>query len=233
MLPPPPPVGFLSASTSVVRFLAAPPARLEREAVAAAVSRRAFREPDADAGGSEAYGWVGIADPLATELGPADLFFGRWLAVGFRWDRRAVAPKLLWLERRRLEAARCAERGVERLSAAERKEIREEVAARLLARALPVPRLFDCVWNLETGHVYFSGKVRAAREAFAECFRSTFGVTPVPLVPYLAAEHVGLAPHQLEAVRAVEPASLVAPEAPPRAGGDVPRLPLEAPEARE
>jgi hypothetical protein len=226
-------VGVLSASSSVVRLVAAPPKRVQREALAAAVCRRAFRDLELDVGERpESSGWVGIHDPLVTELGPADLFFQHYLVVGFRWDRRVVPPKLLWIERRRLEEQRRAERGVERLSAPERKEIRDEVARRLMARALPVPRLFDCIWNLDTGHLYFTGKVRAAREAFAECFRQTFGVAPVPLIPYLAAEHVGLDAHQVEAVRAVEPASLVVDEA-PRVRDDVPRLPIEPPEARE
>ena len=226
-------MGVLSASTSVVRLVATPPARIQRDALAAAVSRRAFREPELDLGDRrEASGWVGIHDPLVTELAASDLFFQHYLVVGFRWDRRVVPPKLLWLERRRLEAERRAERGVERLSAPERKEIREEVAQRLMTRALPVPRLFDCIWNLDTGHVYFTGKVRAAREAFTECFRQTFGVGPVPLIPYLAAEHVGLDAHHVEALRAVEPASLVAEES-PRVRDDVPRLPIDLPEVRE
>jgi hypothetical protein len=54
--------------------------------------------------------------------------------------------------------------------------------------------------------------VRAAREAFAECFRRTFGVTPVPLIPYLAAEHLGLSDGAVQAVRGVEPTSLTAAE---------------------
>ena len=83
-----------------------------------------------------------------------------------------------------------------------------------------------------TGHVYFTGKVRAAREAFTEYFRLTFGVSPVPLIPYLAAEHVGLDPHHVEAVRAVEPSSLV-PAADTRIRDDVPRLPIEPAEVRE
>jgi hypothetical protein len=226
-------VGVLSAITSVVRLVAAPPARIQRDALAAAVSRRAFREPELDGGErAETSGWVGIHDPLVTELGAADLFVQHYLVVGFRWDRRVVPPKPLWLERRRLEAERKAERGVERLSAPERKEIKEEVARRLMTRALPVPRLFDCIWNLDTGHVLFTGKARAAREAFGECFRHTFGVAPVPLIPYLAAEHVGLDAHHVEALRAVEPASLVADDA-PRVRDDVPRLALEPEEARE
>lgn len=223
-------MGFLSASSTIVRFAAPAPARIDREALAAAVSRRTFRELDAEASDApQACGWVGVHDPLAVHLSPADLFFQQWLVVGFRFDRRSVPAKLLWLERRRLEEARKAERGIPRLGAAARREIKEEVASRLLARALPAPRLFDCAWNLDTGRVLFTGKARAPREAFVELFRQTFGVQPVPMIPYLAVEHMGLPALQVDAVRAVEPASLVAPEEPAARG--VPHLPLEQPGA--
>jgi len=217
-------VGFLSTSTSVVRFVAVAPSRMNREAIAKAVSKRAFRDREPDVGDPrEASGWVTIHDPLGTAFTAADLFFHHYLVLGFRYDRRLVPPKLLMLERRRLENERKVARGVERLNAAERREIKEEVAQRLVQQALPTPRLFDVVWNLETGRVYFSGKLRAAREAFSTCFRETFGVMPVPLIPYLAAEQVGLDARQVEAVRAVEPASFV-PESAVRQ--DIPRLPL-------
>jgi hypothetical protein len=73
--------------------------------------------------------------------------------------------------------------------------------------------------------VYFSGKLRAARDAFGDCFRETFGVAPMPLIPYLAAEHLGLGTREVEAVRAVEPASFGTAVEPPTR--DVPHLPLE------
>ena len=219
-------MGLLSASSTVVRFVAPAPPHLDREALARAVSKRAFRELDPEGGGaSQACGWVGIHDPLATALTPADLFFQHHLVVGFRYDRRTVPAKLLFLERRRAEAALKLERNTDRLGASARKQIKADVEARLLARALPAPRLFDCVWNLETGRVYFTGKLRVARDAFADLFRETFGVAPVPLIPYLAAEHVGLATRVVEAVRAVEPASFVPAAAPERAAR-IPRLPL-------
>ena len=220
-------MGFLSASTSVVRFVATAPARMERGAIATAVTKRAFRESDPDVGDPrQAWGWITIHDPLLTTFTPADLFFHHYLVLGFRYDKRLVPPKLLMLERRRLENERKAARGVTRLGAAERREIKDEIAQRLVARALPTPRLFDVVWNLETGRVYFSGKLRAAREAFGDCFRETFGVAPIPLIPYLAAEHVGLQPRQIDAVRAVEPASLVTTDGGERI--EVPHLPLAA-----
>jgi recombination associated protein RdgC len=227
-------VGFLSASTSLVRFVAAAPSRLEREAIARAVTRYAFQEGEPDGGGApQAWGWIAVHEPLQTEFTPADLFFHHYLVVGFRYDKRLVPPKLAMLERRRLERERASARGALRVSAAERREIRDEIASRLVARALPTPRLFDVVWNLQAGRVYFSGKLRAAREAFGDCFRRTFGVTPVPLIPYLAAEHLGLGTGTVSAVRAVEPASLVAAPAPRSAepGREPPGSPVSAPEA--
>ena len=219
-------MGFLSASTSVVRFIATAPTTMERNAIARAVSKRAFRESDPDLGDPrQAWGWITIHDPLLTAFTPADLFFHHYLVLGFRYDKRLVPPKLLFLERRRLENERKATRGTTKLGAAERREIKDEIAQRLIARALPTPRLFDVVWNLQTGRVYFSGKLRAARDAFTDCFRETFGVTPVPLIPYLAAEHVGLSPRQVDLVRAVEPASLVA-DTDGSIHRDVPHLPL-------
>lgn len=219
-------MGFLSASTSVVRFVAVAPARLEREAIAKAVSKRAFRESDPEIGDPrQAWGWVTIHDPLLTTFTPADLFFHHYLVLGFRYDKRLVPPKLLFLERRRLENERKATRGVNKLGAAERREIKDEIAERLIARALPTPRLFDVVWNVESGRIYFSGKLRAARDAFADCFRETFGVAPVPLIPYLAAEHVGLPQRQVESLRAVEPATFVG-TGEPAPSDDVPRLPI-------
>src|SRR5262245_6072320 len=156
-------VGVLARSCSVVRFVAEAPRRVDREAIAAAVSRRAFRELD----GTDAVqssGWVAAHDPLVTELTPADLFLQQYLVVGFRWDRRAVPPKLLHLERRRAEAEWRAKSDSGKLGREARKQIKAEVESRLLVRALPAPRLFDCAWNLETGHVYFTGRARAACE---------------------------------------------------------------------
>jgi recombination associated protein RdgC len=224
-------VGFLQPSSTVVRFIAPPPARLDREAFADAVARRTFREIEAGlAGNKQAFGWVGIHDPLAIALSTADLFFQQYLVVGFRFDKWAIPAKLLWLERRRVEEQRKAERGVPRLGAATRREIKEEIEARLMLRALPTPSLFDCAWNLETGRVFFSGKQKAARDCFVDLFRETFGITPMPLIPYLAAEYVGLSAQAVEAVRAVEPANLV-PAAQEPAHAGVPHLGLVQPEA--
>jgi hypothetical protein len=202
-------MGFLSASSTIVRFHAAPPPNLDRAALCRAVNRRAFREHDEHGlPAAEAFGWVAIHDPLVVELEPSDVFFQQYVVLGFRYDRRVAPAKLVTLERRRAEEERRNELGLERLGRAVRREIKEEVSARLLSQALPSPRLFECAWNLERECVYFTGKSRAPREAFAGLFRECFGVTPVPMIPYLAAERIGLPGAVVDAVRAVSPSAL-------------------------
>jgi DNA recombination-dependent growth factor C len=204
-------MGLLSASSSIVRFDAQAAGRIDRDAICRAINRNAFREHDEDGlPKAEAFGWIAIHDPLVVELEPSDVFFQQYLLIGFRYDRRVAPAKLVRLERRRAEEARKRDQDLERLGRAIRKEIKEEVEARLQQQALPSPSLFDCAWNLDTRTVWFTGKSRAPREAFAALFRETFGVQPVPVIPYLAAERVGLAGPVIDAVRAVERSSLVA-----------------------
>jgi DNA recombination-dependent growth factor C len=192
-----------------VRFAARPSAKVDRTALCQAVNRRAFREHDEDGlPRAEAFGWVAIHDALVVELSPSDIFFQQYVLLGFRYDRRVAPAKLIRLECRRAEQERKQQQGLERLSRVVRREIKEEIAARLLLRALPSPQLFECAWDLERHTVYFTGKSRAPREAFASLFRETFAVAPIPMIPYLAAERVGLAGAVVDAVRAVEPSRL-------------------------
>jgi DNA recombination-dependent growth factor C len=207
-------MGFLSASSSIVRYDARPTTKVDRETFAKVVNRRAFREHDEDGlPRQEAFGWVAVHDPLVVDLVPSDIFFQQYALLGFRYDRRVAPAKLIRLECRRAEAERKEQQGLERLGRAIRREIKEEVAARLLLRALPSPQLFECAWDLERHTVYFTGKSRAPREAFASLFRETFGVAPVPVIPYLAAERVGLSGALIDALRAVAPSRLTRPDA--------------------
>jgi hypothetical protein len=202
---------------------------MERGAIATpSESARSARATPRSATRSSHGAGITIHDPLLPAFTPADCFFHHYLVLGFRYDKRLVPPKLLMLERRRLEERAQGDARVSKLGAAERREIKDEIHERLIARALPTPRLFDVVWNVDTGRVYFSGKLRAARDAFTDCFRETFGVVPVPLIRNLAAEHMGLKPSQVDAFRAVEPATFVGVGEPP-ASDDVPRLPIAPP----
>ena len=182
---------------------------MDREAITRAVEERAFRDTDEDGmPKAEAFGWVAIHDPLVTDFDATDLFFQQYLVVGFRFDTRAVPAKLSWMERRRQEDVRRREQDLEKLSRDMKREIKQDVESNLMSRALPNPKLFECAWNLETEALYFTGKLKSARETFASLFRETFGVAPIPMIPYLAAERVGLPDGIVDSVRGVEPSHL-------------------------
>ena len=202
-------MGFLSAASSIVRYHAPVPAKLDRDAICSEIDRRAFREHDEDGlPRAESFGWVAIHDPLVTTFEPHDVFLQQYLVLGFRHDRRVAPAKLVMLERRRMEEERRHADGVERLARPVRREIKDEVLSRLLVQALPSPSLFECAWNLETGTLWFTGKARAPREAFQSLFHETCGVVPAPVIPWLAAERVGLPGAVVDAVRQVEPSTL-------------------------
>ena len=212
-------MGFLSASSTIVRLHAEPPAKVDRETMLAGVTRRAFRE-ESESGlpHEEVFGWVDIHDPMETRFDTTDLFFQNYLLLGFRYDRRAIPTKLAWMERRQAERERRERDGLDRLSLSIRREIRDEVQARLLQKALPTPRLFECAWNLETGVIYFTTRTGSVMEAFSTTFRETFGMTPTPMIPYLTAEHVGLESSVLESFRASPEVELTGNAGAPAAG---------------
>ena len=214
-------MGFLSASSTIVRLHAAPPAKVDRETVLAGVSRRAFRE-ESDTGlpHEEVFGWVDIHDPMETRFDTTDLFFQQYLLLGFRCDRRTIPTKLAWMERRQAERERREKDGLDRLSLSIRREIRDEVDARLLQKALPTPRLFECAWNLDSGVIYFTTRTGPVMEAFSTTFRETFGLTPTPMIPYLTAEHIGLDASVLASFRASTETELTGNQAGADAGED-------------
>jgi hypothetical protein len=203
-------MGFLSASSTIVRLHAPPPAKPDRSAMVDAIARHAFQEDD-ETGlhREEASGWVAIHDPMVTYFDTTDVFFQQYLLVGFRYDKRSVPAKLAWMERRQAERERRERDGLERLTLSIRREIKEEVTHRLMQKALPVPRLFECAWNLDTGVIYFTTRTGTVQDAFQTAFRQTFGLTPTPMIPYLTAEHVGLSANIVDSFRRVEPALLI------------------------
>ncbi|MEO2169924.1 MAG: recombination-associated protein RdgC [bacterium] len=202
-------MGFLSASSTIVRLHAQAPAKPDRSAMVDAISRHAFKDDEPGLPREEASGWVTIHDPMVTYFDTSDVFFQQYLLVGFRYDKRSVPAKLAWMERRVAERERRERDGVERLTLSIRREIKEEVTDRLMQKALPVPRLFECAWNLDTGIVYFTTRTGTVQEAFQTAFRETFGVAPMPMIPYLTAEHVGLSAKVVDTFRGLEPALLI------------------------
>lgn len=64
------------------------------------------------------------------------------------------------------------------LSKERKRELREQVALRLRARALPVPAVFEVVWNTQTDSVWLATTNAKVRDLFEDVFSATFEAGP-------------------------------------------------------
>jgi hypothetical protein len=183
-------VGFFSANFSFTRYRVSEPiADSLWPEIPGRLKAHGFR--DIDAGAEErSFGWTSFEDMLDPAFKGAPPEKGAYLAFGLRLDTRRIAPavmkKHLTLA---LEAYRAtlAEAGRTAVSREEKEEIREQVRLKLMSRSLPVPAVFDVVWNTQTNRILLGSTRDKVQELFEELFHRTFGVRALPLLPYFLA----------------------------------------------
>ncbi|MFW6235909.1 MAG: recombination-associated protein RdgC [Desulfovibrionales bacterium] len=182
-------VGFLNASTSFTRYVLAEKSVLTGADIAERLKKHAFQDIDESAE-ERSFGWVSFEDMLDTQWKTAPPDKGEYLAFALRLDTRRVPPAVM---KKHLQLAleqykkSLGEKGREHISREERKEIQEQVQLRLMARTLPIPAIFDVVWNVPAGRIYFGSTRDKVQEMFEEMFFHTFNLRILPLNSYLLA----------------------------------------------
>lgn len=172
-------MGFLaSRSITLVEFRVSGVAPSEGDwpLYAGAIERYRFPLSDDREEVEEVCGWTAPGEAFAAPEG-VSLVSPPYLLLSFRLDRRTVPSKLLNHRRQREEESLTRERGVERLSRREKREIRERLHRSLLRQTLPSIRVFDMIWHVGEGRVLFTGSGQRVRQLFAELFERTFGRT--------------------------------------------------------
>lgn len=135
---------LLKNSGSFTRYVLTAPVEGD---VAQKLRRLAFRPIDDETGAECSLGFVPVEDMLDCEWAGRHPAVGEYYAYSLRKDTRRVSPALLRKERalaekREREAAATAGK---RLSRLKRREIAETVKLRLLAKAFPIPAVFNVV----------------------------------------------------------------------------------------
>jgi len=188
-------VGFISSSTSFTRFQI--PEAVAPGLYADAINRLkkfAFRDIDESAE-ERSFGWVSMENMLDSRWSAAPPEKGEYLAFTMRLDTRRVAPAVFkkHLQIALLRAdAEAKEQGRKGISRERKKELKEQVRLKLMARALPVPAVFDVVWNTTTSVVYLATTNSKVCDMFINLFTDTFELHLEPLSPYhLAVRLVG------------------------------------------
>lgn len=198
---------LLAASVSLTRYriLDEVTPQLLREAPER-LKKQAFRDIDHTAD-ERSFGWVCADDWLDPDWRTAPPEKGHYLVFALRLDTRRVQPAVfkkhvILAEREYLASVKDEEKRF--LSKDRKREIREQVALRLRARALPVPAVFAAFWDTRTHTVALASTNAKVRALFEDLFTLTFETTLEPLTPFFLASRL-LGEAAVGRLEAIEP----------------------------
>lgn len=170
------------------------------EAFCAALATRRFRSIENAASEELSIGWVTPADPTGDSFAIEDLDggTGTWLRV--RMDKKSMPQKWLQIHRDAAEKARG-----KKLSARERREMKDDLMEKLLPRVLPSITLVDALLFFEQKLVLLFATSKAAREAFGKLFFESFGAPLERANPLTCGRLAGLSSEAQIELERVEP----------------------------
>ncbi len=167
---------------------------------AEALSPHRFRTIENAASEEVSVGWVTPADPTGDSFAIEDLDGGVGTWLRFRIDKKSMPMKWLQIHRDAAEKARG-----KKLSAKERKELKEDLMDQLLPRVLPTITLVDALLFHARKTVLLFATSKTAREAFSKLFFETFTLQLVPADPLQSGLRADLSPDQRQSLERLEP----------------------------
>ncbi len=188
-------MSFTKASSSFTRFAVTDPVPAGLWAqIGDKLRQYAFKDID-NLSEERSWGWVNIDDMLDSEWIQSPPEKGEYITFSLRLDTRRLPPAVLKKHTAialREEEARNREQGKKYISRERKKELREQVALRLMQRCLPIPAEFATIWNIRENLIYFASTQSKMLELFQTHFTLTFDLHLEPLTPYgLAARILG------------------------------------------
>lgn len=191
-------------------FVQGKPPKDLRKRYLEAVRLRKFTPLAPEDEASEAVGWCVIERPFDLDFQPDRIFYDRFVQLGFRVDKWKIPGVLLRSQIADEEQRMLSRAGREKLTRAEKEDIKLRVIGRLRKKILPTSRAFDVLWDLDAGTVLFFTHSARATEEFAALFETTFGLELEVDSPYAAAGRAQLSSAMQKAFEKVEPVSFVA-----------------------
>lgn len=184
-------MGLISGSWSFTRFQVEDPLPKNHLTLfSERILHYAFRPLDETTDLERSSGWVDMMDMFENRFLGRSFLRPPFLTLSWRVDTRSVPSHALKQYCITWENKIMEEEDLEFLPKGRRQEIRERGLVQLLKRAIPRSKIFDMVWNLETGLVYFGSVSQKLCDEFSEFFFRTFGLPLKNVFPYTLAQDV-------------------------------------------
>lgn len=165
-----------------------------------ALATRRFRTIENAASEEVSAGWVTPADPTGDSFDLEDLDGGVGTWLRFRIDKKVLPKKWLQIHRDAAEKSRG-----KKLSARERRELKDDLAEKLLPRVLPAITLVDALLYHDRRLVHLFATAKGARETFTKLFFETFATPLQRANPLVCGHRAGLDPRAAQELERIEP----------------------------
>jgi hypothetical protein len=159
---------------------------------------------------SEAVGWCVIERPFDLDFQADSIFYDRFVQLGFRVDKWRLPGALVRAQVADEQQRMLSRSGREKLTRAEKEDIKLRVIGRLRKKILPTSRAFDVLWDLDAGTVLLFTHAARTTDEFCALFETTFGLELELDSPYAAAQRSKLSTAQQKQFDKVEPVSFAA-----------------------
>jgi len=135
-------------------------------------------------------GWVSVYNMFDSDFAYASYAAADYIALTLRIDERKVSPAVLKKFCMKEEERIKKEKEIPRLSRSHKAEIKDNMHLMLIKKAVPMPAVYDLVWNLADSTLLFFSTNKKAQEMLEHYFKETFGLSLTLQIPYLIANHL-------------------------------------------
>jgi hypothetical protein len=135
------------------------------------LSERRFRTIESAASEEVSVGWVTPNDPTGDSFSPEDMDAGSAVWLRIRIDNKKLPTK--WLQIHRDAAEKAAGR---KLTARERRELKDDLTDKLMPRVLPTIQLIDALLYKERRTLLLMSTSKGVCEHFGKLFFESFGL---------------------------------------------------------
>lgn len=187
-------MGILNNTVSICQFqvLGTPPVDDLAAWVGEQLARHGFRSIE-QTSEELSVGWVELDDPQQSGFaGPETYQHDHYLAFSLRRDQRRLPAALFKAYREKAEEEfLAANPGLKRVPKQKREDLRDAVRGALFARTLPVPAVYDAVWDTRSQLLTFTNLGTKTVDLFIDLFKKSFeGLRLVPVHPFARAGQV-------------------------------------------
>ncbi len=169
-----------------------------------ALAENRFRTIENAASEEESLGWVSPGDASGSSFLREEIVLPGFARLRMRLDKKKLPSA--WV--RIYMDAEIRAKGGRKLSAKERKELREDIADQLLPRVLPSVRLVDIVYQASKKRVFLFASSQNLKESLQNLFFRTFGARLIPATALEIAETLPLSKEQKYLLERCQPLEL-------------------------